>query len=100
MRMIGQASDFWRLRVLRIESVSTPELEWRDDLMYREPPSTVLRDEEAWVLEAVSLLGESRVVRLGVYRTHDACERQREAVADDLAVMTKSQFEERYIESV
>lgn len=98
MRMIGQASDFWRLRVSRIESVSPPELEWRDDLMYREPPLTAPRDEDAWVLEAVSLLGQSRVVRLGVYLTHDACERQRDAVADDLALMTKSQFEEAYIE--
>lgn len=96
MKIIGSAADFYRVRVIAIDTTEELDLEWRDDVLYRRPPSQQLDEERKFVVEAVALDDEDRAVTLatfedGVEANAWATERQ-----DELADLTKSDFEERY----
>jgi len=97
-RVIGAASDFYRLRVTRIDVSDEPELDWRDDILYRDPPPTVLEEEEDWRLEAVKLVDE-HAVEIAQFTEQDQAEVLMAGVQEDLDSMTKSAFEEQYLSS-
>lgn len=96
MKIIGSAADFYRVRVISIDTTEELDLEWRDDVLYRRPPSHELDEERRFVVEAVALDDEERLVTLasfadGAEASAWAAERQ-----DELPDLTKSDFEEQY----
>ncbi|MRS12419.1 MAG: hypothetical protein EG823_05020 [Actinobacteria bacterium] len=95
-KTIGNAADFYRLRVMALDTTDEVDFEWRDDILYRRPPTTDIVDEEAYVVEAVLLDDEDATYRLA--RFADALEARdwMQARDDELRDMTKSEFEEAY----
>ncbi|MBI5232447.1 MAG: hypothetical protein HY876_09825, partial [Coriobacteriales bacterium] len=55
MSVIGPAEDFWRLRLIRVDAEDEPDLEWRDDVLYREQQSAAPQAASVWRVEAVRL---------------------------------------------
>lgn len=96
-RIIGQAADFYRLRVTRIEAPTGLDFEWHDDILYRTPPPAELGADEEWRVEAVELDDEDAVRIAGRYATRDEALDALERAHEDLAEMTRSTFEDRYL---
>lgn len=96
-KIIGSAEEFYRLRVTRIDETDEPELEWREDILYREPPKQRMRESESWALEAVSVDDEDQVTQIARYESSEAAHVALDSIAEDLAELTKSVFEERYL---
>jgi hypothetical protein len=93
---IGAAADYYRLRVMHVDESDEPDLEWRDDILYRRPVVGALEEYEMYRVEAVALADEEDVTLLGAF---DSIEDAHEALADAeeaLLEMTRSEFEERY----
>lgn len=99
-KIIGNAGDFYRLRVTRMDETDEPDLEWRDDILYREPPAQRVRESQCWALEAVSVDDEDQVTRIACYESSETAYESLDSIAEDLAELTKSSFEERYLSSV
>ena len=96
VRIIGNADEFWRLRVTRVDTTLGLSFEWHDDILYREPDVDHGDEVEYWHVEAVRLDDADNVVRLGTY-TSEAEAREFLAIArEDLADLTKSRFEAAY----
>ncbi len=94
--MIGLAADFYRLRVVRVDETDEPDLDWRDDILWRDPPEQVVGETLSFRVEAVEVDDETAAVPLAEFADSATAH---EALADaevDLATLTKSQFEERY----
>lgn len=94
---IGAASDFYRLRVTRLDDSDTLDLEWRDDILYREPPKEAVSECQVWRVEAVSVDDEDDVRLVAKY---EDAEGARDAVAtlqEELETLTKSQFEDAFL---
>lgn len=98
-RTIGAASDFYRLRITRMDQSEEPDLEWRDDILYRTPPNQRLREADAFAIEAVSVDDEDDVTLIAVYGSSDEAYAALGPVEDDLGDLTKSAFENRYLVS-
>lgn len=94
---IGAASDFYRVRVVRMSETEPPEFEWRDDILWREPAAVEPEpDVEHYRVEAVAIDDEENVTPLGVFEsTQDAAEAV-DTAAEDLGNLTRSEFEDRY----
>jgi hypothetical protein len=97
MRIIGAADEFWRLRLTRVDTTESFDLDWHEDILYREPNADHGDEVEIWHVEAVSLEGEETQVRLQSFGDRADAEEFVERVREDLAEMTKAQFEEAYI---
>lgn len=95
-RIIGNASDFYRLRITRIDLSDEPDLEWRDDILYREPPRTYTHEAESWALEAVNTDDEDDVTLIASFETPDAAHEALDSIQEELLELTKSAFEKRY----
>lgn len=96
-KIIGGAVDFYRLRVTHLNESEGPDLEWRDDILYREPPRQQVSESETWALEAVLIEDDDVVSRIASYESSDAAYAALAAVTEDLEDLTKSTFEERYL---
>jgi len=94
--IIGDASDFYRLRLTRLDVTDEPDLEWRDDILYRDPPKQPLGAEKQWRVEAVSVDDEDDVTLVAVFDDADEARAFLDMAEDDLSEMTRSAFEERY----
>ena len=90
---IGQAADFYRIRLRRLDAVGGPDLEWRDDILYREPPGGGPGERLLYVVEAVDLDESDRAYPLGSYADYDMALDLRSRAQEDLGELTRSQFE-------
>ena len=94
--IIGQASDFYRLRVTRVDDSVEPDLEWREDILYRRPASEVPAESVVYRVEAVSVDNDESAWPLEDFTDSEEAYAFLESAAEDLASLTKSRFDERY----
>lgn len=95
--IIGPAADFFRLRVTRIDDSVEPDLNWRDDILYRTPPRDDVSEFESYVLEAVEVAVEDSAHVIARFASYGEAWDTLEAIAEDLDEMTRSGFESRYL---
>jgi hypothetical protein len=99
IRVIGNADEFWRLRLTRLDTTENFEFEWHDDILYREPRPDQGDEVELWHVEAVRLDDPDVVVRLATCDSQSQAREIQAQIAEDLAGMTKSEFETAFIET-
>ncbi len=98
-KAIGNACDFYRLRVIRMDESDTPEMEWRDDILWRRPPSQHIEELDLYRVEAVSLDDDDDVTPLATFDTPDDAADALEEAQEALGEMTKAEFEGTYFPS-
>ena len=96
-KTIGNASDFYRLRVMTVDTTDAVDFEWRDDILYRRPPTASIEDDEAYTVEAVLLDDEDVTYSLATFGDPSEAHAWLEEREDDLGDMTKSEFETAYL---
>jgi hypothetical protein len=96
-KVIGAASEFYRLRVSRLDATDEPDLEWRDDILYRKPPKDAPEEIEDWLLEAVSLDEDETAYLIARFAEADQAHALMETVQIDLDTTTRSDFEDQYL---
>jgi hypothetical protein len=97
MKVIGPAHEFWRVRLSRLDTADEPDLEWRDDILYREPPSSRLPDVREWNVEAVRL-EDDEVALIASFSDEAEARAFLGEAQTDLADLTRSAFERKYLE--
>jgi hypothetical protein len=95
-KAFGAASDYYRLRTMRMDDGDSPDLEWRDDILWRRPPTTVPGEREFWRVEAVAVDDDENTTTLGVFDDPNDAHDALTSAEEDLAGLTVAQFEERY----
>jgi hypothetical protein len=93
---IGAASDYYRVRTMRFDTVDSPAFEWREDVLYRRPKAAVPSEVAHFRVEAVALDDDDDVTVLGEFSTPEDAHEASAAAMEDLALLTRSEFEERY----
>ena len=99
IHVIGNADEFWRLRLTRLDTTEHFEFEWHDDILYRAPMVDPGDEVQAWYVEAVRLDDRDVVARLGTFDFESDAREFMDAAAEGLAEMTKSEFEAAYVDS-
>lgn len=99
VRVIGNADEFWRLRVTRVDTTQGLDFEWHNDILYREPQVDHGSEVEYWHVEAVRVDDTDSVVRLATFSTADEARGFVEVAQEDLRDLTKSRFELAYFEN-
>lgn len=98
VRMIGNADEFWRLRLTRVDTTKGLDFEWHDDILYRQPSVNFGSEIELYHVEAVRLDDGETVMRLGTFPEPTEARELLAQAAEDLSEMTKSEFESRYFD--
>lgn len=93
---IGDASDYYRVRLMHVGESDEPDLEWREDILYRRPPVQHVDEYELYRVEAVALDDEDDVTLLGAFDSTADAHEALAAAEEELAELTRSEFEERY----
>ncbi len=96
MRVFGKAVDFYRLRVLKVNEDSSPELAWHDDILFKTPPAEEHHLDEWYILQAVSIDSE-QAFPLARFVDGDEAMRDRDKVDEFLSELTKQEFERRFL---
>ncbi len=97
---IGAASDYYRVRTMRFDTVDSPAFEWRDDVLYRRHEASTPSEDAHFRVEAVALDDDDDVTVLGEFRRAEDAHEALSAASEDLALLTRSEFEERYFPAV
>lgn len=96
--MIGAADEFYRLRVTRLDEGDAPDLDWRDDILYRAQVPEQTDEYDVWRVEVVGVENEDEVIVLKTFSSESDAREWLEPIALDLAELTKSQFEKTYFD--
>ncbi len=94
--VIGSAEEFYRLRLTRVDEGDAPDLEWRDDILYRRPPADEVDEHDVWRVEAVSVDDDEDVTVIGRLSSSEEAHDALETAVEDLGLMTRSEFERTY----
>jgi hypothetical protein len=98
IRVIGNADEFWRIRVTRLDTTENFDFEWHDDILYRQPHPDPGDEVEVWHVEAVRVDDTEVVARLATCASQNEALTIKAQILEDLAEMTKSEFELTYID--
>lgn len=98
-RSIGSAADFYRIRTIRVSVTDEVDFEWRDDILYRHPAEPALTETDTYTVEAVLLDDEDVTTALATFDDAESAREWVDVLEDDLAVMTRSEFEDTYFPS-
>lgn len=98
VRVIGNADEFWRLRITRVDTTQGLDFEWHDDILYREPQVDPGDEVEYFHVEAVRVDDTDNVVRLATFVTDGEAREFLDCAKEDLRDLTKSRFELAYFE--
>jgi hypothetical protein len=93
---IGAASDYYRLRVLRVDESDEPDLEWREDILWRRPPAQHVEEYELFKVEVVALDDEDEVTVIGAFESGEDANEALTIADEDLGELTRAEFEARY----
>jgi hypothetical protein len=93
---LGMAEDFYRLRLMQVDAGDLPDLEWRDDVLYREQPVSQPDEHEAYVVQAVELDADDSTTALASFADHDEAHAWFVEAEEGLRDLTRSEFELRY----
>lgn len=93
---IGAAREYYRLRLMRLDEVDSPDFEWREDILYRRPQPATPVEHDLFRVEAVALGDEEDATSLGVFDTSDDAHEALDVATADLGGLTRAEFEERY----
>jgi len=96
-RVIGSADEFYRLRIVSIDASEAPDLQWREDTLWRRPVAEGFSEVVWQRLEAVDLADAETSWTLGDFETSSEAHQAMREVDLDLRGMTKSQFEDAYL---
>ena len=96
---LGMAADFYRLRVVRVDEGDAPDLEWREDILYRSPPAETPEEYDAFVVQAVEIDDEEAVTHLETFTDGDEARDFLERAGEELTDLTRTEFEARYFAS-
>jgi hypothetical protein len=95
-KSLGAASDYYRIRIMHVDDSDTPDFEWRDDILWRRPPSVQPGEYEVWRVEAVGIDDDEDVTVIGTFDERADAEEAVATAAEDILGLTRTQFEERY----
>lgn len=96
-QIIGSADEFYRLRIVTFHASDAPDLEWREDVLWRRPVAADVSENVVQRLEAVDLADGETAWTLGEFATTSDAHAAMQEVDLDLRGMTKSQFEDAYL---
>lgn len=95
MRVFGKASDFYRLRAIKVSEDSELDLEWEDDILYKTPPVAPMTTRIWYLVQAVAV-DDEQAHSLKRFRSGDAAMRFKDKVEELLRELTKQEFEDRF----
>ncbi|MBE0476724.1 MAG: hypothetical protein IBX62_06505 [Coriobacteriia bacterium] len=95
-RAIGAAEDFYRLRIVRVDEGEEPQLEWREDVLYRRPAAEEPEQRVLYVVQAVSLDDDEACWSVGEFEDPREAHLFLDGAEEDLRGLTRSRFDERY----
>lgn len=95
-KIIGPASEFFRLRVTRVDEPEETTLDWRDDILYRTPPQDIASIDLAYLVEAVDIREDGVAHCIARFDSGAEANDALIGIQEDLEEMTLSTFVERY----
>lgn len=98
VRMIGNADEYWRVRLTHVDTTDGFEFEWHDDILYRAPLVDPGEEVEYYHVEAVRVDDPDAVVRVATFDDPAEARALLDELKEALADMTKSRFEQAYLE--
>lgn len=98
VRLIGNADEFYRLRLTRVDTTEGLDFEWHDDILYRAPNVDHGDEVEFFHVEAVRVDDPDAVVRVATFGDASEARAFLGELREALEEMSKSQFEAAYLE--
>lgn len=93
-KVFGIAADYYRARVLTVQEELPADLEWRDDVLYREPKTYAGKLKTTYRIQV--LQQDSSVIELANLREKSEAKRRYKELKEDLGELTKMKFDEKY----
>lgn len=94
-RVFGSADDFYRVRVIRIDEPDEVEWEWRDDVLWRHPAPQLQGATPRFRVDVV-LKDANEARSIAKVQSAAAAREIAQKADEDLAMLTKRQFDARY----
>lgn len=94
-KIFGRAADFYRIRLVHVEEVVPPELDWNENVLFYPPPPYDSQTTFQYRIEVVSV-DNSKTLPMSFFVEKLEAEEKFNIVEEDLKNLTKMEFDEKY----
>jgi hypothetical protein len=94
-RIFGQASDFYRVRLIKVKEEEPAELSWEEGASYFPPPIEKSKSAVKYRLEVVELDTE-KAYPFRSFISLEEAQKFLSKMEEELGILTKNEFENKY----
>jgi hypothetical protein len=94
-KIFGQASDFYRVRLIEVKEEEPAELSWEEGASYFPPPVEESKSAIKYRLEVVELDTE-KVYPFRSFVSLEEAKKLLTRMDEELGILTKNEFEKKY----
>lgn len=95
MKTFGKANDFYRIRVIKVNEDSEPDLQWSEDILIRKPKNHEGKTKVWYLVQAVGVDSE-QVFTIRRFKSGNSATRFREKAGELIKESTKHEFEQSF----
>ncbi|MCL6472137.1 MAG: hypothetical protein K6T91_04920 [Firmicutes bacterium] len=93
-KIFGLAGDFYRVRVLKVNEELPADLEWREDILYREPKTYEGKLKVSYRIQIVTQ--DKKIHEIANITNRRAAKSRLRRIKEHLRDLTKMEFDKKY----
>jgi hypothetical protein len=94
-KVFGDASDFYRVRVIKIEETEMPDFDWEEDVLIKKPKIEIPDSKVKFCVQIVSV-DERKIFPITSFKSETRAKLAKRKIEEDIWELTKNQFEKKY----
>lgn len=96
MKEFGKANEYYRARLINVNSLSIEFLDWDEDILYQQPERKDIPDKESYQLQIVTVDDKGVIIKED-FKSKDEASIKLEGIIGDLTELTKKEFDDKYL---
>jgi hypothetical protein len=98
LKEFGNACEFYRARIISLDSLGVEKFDWAEDILYKEPTQKEITLKTSFKLQIVDAVTNNLISEVNFKSEPDA-KLGLQNITEDLGLMTKNEFDNKYIGS-
>jgi hypothetical protein len=94
-KVFGDASDFYRVRIMKLEETEMPDFDWHENILIKKPEIEIPDSKVKFCVQIVSL-DERKVFSISSFKSETKAKLAKRKIEEDIEELTKNQFEKKY----
>lgn len=96
MKEFGSAREFYRARIISLDTQDVEKLDWSEEILYQQPKRKKINPKTKYKLEILEIDKNNALAKYFL-KSHEDAEKKLNGIFEDINTLTKNEFDNKYL---